>query len=203
MSSLIVAAAVALLIALFVLLTYNRLVRLRLAVDNSWSQVEVALKLRHDLVPNLVETVAGYAGHESAVMERTAGARGAAASAVGSGPARQAPLEGALALGIGGLIGLSEAYPELRASENFAGLQVELASVEERISITRRVYNDTVETLNTAVSVFPPSLVARAFGFAPREFFAAEAEARIAPAVVLPPTSAPLDAGPSGGQVPR
>ncbi|MEO7197622.1 MAG: LemA family protein [Solirubrobacterales bacterium] len=184
---LVVAAVVVALIALFVLFTYNRLVRQRLACDNSWAQIEVALKLRHDLVPNLVETVAGYAGHESAVFERTATARGAAVSAVGAGPGTQAPLEGALALGIGNLIGLAEAYPELKASENFAALQRELASVEERISITRRVYNDTVERFNTAVAVFPPSLVAAAFGFRPREFFSAGSEAGVAPVVSITP----------------
>ena len=140
----IVVGAIVLVVGLFVLLTYNRLVRLRLACDNSWAQIEVALKLRHDLVPNLVAAVAGYAGHERATFERTAESRGAAMSAVGAGPAAQGPLEGALALGIGNLIGLAEAYPELEASENFAALQRDLASVEERISITRPVYNDTV-----------------------------------------------------------
>ena len=190
MLALIVVGAIVLLVALFVLITYNKLVRLRLAVDNSWAQIEVALKLRHDLVPSLVETVAGYAGHESSVLTRTAEARGEATHAVGSGPAARGPLEGALALGIGNLIGLAEAYPDLKASENFLALQNQLASVEERISITRRVYNDTVETLNTAVSVFPPSLVARAFGFTTREFFEAGGEAAVAPEVSLPQTGA-------------
>lgn len=186
----VVVAAVLLAIGLFVLLTYNRLVRLRLAAANSWAQIEVALKLRHDLIPSLVQTVSGYATHERETFERTTRARGAAASAVGSGPALQGPLEGALTLGIGALIGLAEAYPELRASENFASLQRDLASVEERIAITRRVYNDTVETLNTAVAVFPSSLVAGAFGFEPREFFSAGADAAAAPAVRLPASDA-------------
>ncbi len=183
MVALILIGAVILAVGLFVLLTYNRLVRLRLACDNSWAQIEVALKLRHDLVPNLVAAVAGYAGHERTTFERTAESRSAAISAVGAGPAAQGPLEGSLALGIGSLIGIAEAYPDLKASENFATLQRDLASVEERISITRRVYNDTVETLNTAVAVFPPSLVASAFGFGPRDFFTADAEVHIAPAV--------------------
>jgi LemA protein len=182
---LIVVAAVVLALGLFVLLTYNRLVRLGFACDNSWAQIEVALKLRHDLVPSLVAAVAGYAGHERTTFERTAESRGAAISAVGAGPAAQGPLEGALALGIGNLIGLAEAYPDLRASENFATLQRDLASVEERISITRRVYNDTVETMNTAVAVFPSSLVATAFGIGPRQFFTADAEVRSAPGVNL------------------
>lgn len=185
----IVIGALVALVGLFVLVTYNRLVRMRLAVDNSWAQIEVALKLRHDLVPSLVESVAGYAGHESSVLERAAAARGAATKAVGAGPALQGPLEGVLALGIGNLIGLAEAYPELKASDNFMQLQNELASIEERISITRRVYNDTVETLNTAVAVFPQSLVAAAFGFKPREFFSAGADATTAPVVALPGAS--------------
>jgi LemA protein len=182
---LIAVAAVVVIAGLFVLVTYNRLVRLRLAVDNSWAQIEVALRLRHDLVPNLVETVAGYAGHESDVLVRTAQARGSAVGAMGTGPAAQGPVEGTLALGIRNLIGLAEAYPVLKASENFAQLQTELASIEERISITRRVYNDTVETLNTAVAVFPQSLVASAFRFEPREFFRAGDEASAAPTVAI------------------
>jgi LemA protein len=104
---------------------------------------------------------------------------------MGAGPAAQGPVEGTLALGIRNLIGLAEAYPELKASDNFAQLQAELASIEERISITRRVYNDTVETLNTAVAVFPQSLVASAFRFGPREFFRAGDEASAAPTVAI------------------
>jgi len=150
----------------------------------------VALKLRHDLVPALVETVAGYAGHESSVLARTSATRAEATKATGAGPVAQAPLEGALALGIGNLITIAEAYPDLKANENFLQLQAELASVEERISITRRVYNDTVETLNTSVAIFPQSLVASAFGFKPREFFSAGSEAAVAPAFTLPETGA-------------
>ena len=148
----IVIGAVVLAVALFVLITYNRPSACASARENSWAQIEVALKLRHDLVPNLVAAVSGYAGHERATFERTAEARGAAVAAVGSGPAAQGPVEGMLAVGITNLIGVAEAYPELEASENFASLQRDLSSVEERISITRRVYNDTVETLNTAVA---------------------------------------------------
>ena len=184
--ALIVAGVVVAATAIFVWLTYNRLVRLQLATANSWAQIEVALKLRHDLVPALVQTVSGYASHERDTFERTALARSAAIGATGSGPMRQSALKGTLALGIRSLIGLAEAYPELKASDNFATLQRDLASVEERISITRRVYNDTVETLNTAVAVFPSSLVASAFGFSDREFFSAGAEAEVAPAVTIP-----------------
>lgn len=184
--ALVLVAAAILAIALFVWLTYNRFVRLQLNAANSWAQIEVALKLRHDLVPSLVQTVSGYASHERTTFERTAVARSAAMGASGSGPARLGALEGSLALGIRSLIGLAEAYPDLKASENFLALQRDLAAVEERISIARRVYNDTVETLNTAVAVFPSSLVARAFGFSGREFFSTGTEAAFAPVVELP-----------------
>jgi len=181
--AIVIAAVLVAAIGIYTWLTYNRFVRLQLATANSWAQIEVALKLRHDLVPALVKTVSGYAKHESATFERTAVARSSAMGATGSGPLRQAALEESLGMGIRSLIGLAEAYPELKASDNFAMLQRDLASVEERISITRRVYNDTVETLNTAVAVFPSSIVARVFGFSGREFFSAGAGAEVAPAV--------------------
>lgn len=187
MTALIVAGAVLIALGLFVWLTYNRLVRLGLATENSWAQIEVALKLRHALIPNLVQVASGYAAHERAAFERTATARVAAVGAVGTGPARQGPLEGALGLGVGSVMGLSEAYPELKASEAFIKLQTELASVEERILITRRVYNDTVETLNTAVAVFPSTLVAKAFGFSSREFFTTGTEGLVVPVVEINP----------------
>lgn len=170
---------------LFVLLTYNRLVALRLTCENAWAQVEVALKQRHDLVPPLVEAVRGYAGHERQTFERTAEARAAAVRAVGAGPRGQAASEGLLALGLGGVLGVAEAYPDLEASSNFSRLQSDLSDIEERISITRRVYNDTVERYNTAIAVFPPSIVARAFRFTPGEFFSAESEVHHAPAIQL------------------
>ena len=187
MIGLIVVAAVVLIVGIYVWLTYNRLVRLALATSNSWAQIEVALKLRHALIPSLVQVASGYAAHERAAFERAATARVAAVGAVGTGPARQGPLEGALGLGIGSVTGLAEAYPELKASEAFTKLQTELASVEERILITRRVYNDTVETLNTAVAVFPSILVAKAAGFSPREFFTTGTEGAAVPVVQVDP----------------
>ncbi len=183
MTILLIIGGIAALIVAFVWFTYNRLTRLRLACQNSWAQIDVALKLRHDLVPSLVETVAGYAGHERATLERTTQARGQAAAATGAGPGSQGPLEGLLGAGIRNLILIAEQYPDLKASENFAALQTELAAIEERIAITRRVYNDTVETLNTAVAIFPSSVVARAFSFEPRDFFSAGVEREAAPAV--------------------
>ena len=179
------AIAVALLAGLFVLLTYNRLVRLRLAAESSFSQIDVALRLRHDLVPRLVEAVRGYAGHERITLENTTQARAGAISAGASGPAQRAVAEGALSAGLSNLLVNVEAYPELRATENFLALQKELSSVEERISITRRVYNDTVETYNTAIQVFPSNLVAGGFGFSAREFFDAPVAAETAPVVSM------------------
>ena len=163
------------------LLTYNRMVARRNAVDNSWSQIDVELKRRHDLIPALVEAVRGYAGHEQLTFERVAEARGDAIAA--EGPPDRAAAEGSLSAILGRVLIIAEAYPELEASDNFANLQSDLAETEDRIAIARRVYNDTVETYNTLIQVFPPVLIARAFGFTRREFFDAPAEAEVAPEV--------------------
>jgi LemA protein len=181
----IVAIAVAALLALWVVLTYNRLVRLRLACENSWSQIDVALRMRHDLVPRLAETVAGYAGHERSTLEEVTRRRAEAVAANEAPPGPRGAAEAALAGGVGNVMVLAEDYPQLLATENFARLQSDLAAVEEKIAITRRVYNDTVETYNTKIQVFPPVIVARAFRFSGREFFDAPVEAEVAPAVDL------------------
>lgn len=181
-------------VATLIALTYNRLVTLRLACENSWSQIDVALKLRHDLVPRLAEAVAGYAGHEKATFDRVAQARSSAVAAAdadpepGSGPspadlAARGAAEAELGAGIGRVVAVAEDYPDLRATENFIALQRELAEIEEKISITRRVYNDTVQTYNTAIAVFPQLIVARAGGFAPMPFFDAPVEAEQAPSI--------------------
>ena len=180
---LIVAIAVVALVALWVALTYNRLVQLRLACESSWSQIDVALRLRHDLVPRLAEAVAGYAGHERTTLEQVARARTQAVAANDEPPGPRGSAEAELGSAVGRAVVLAEDYPELRATENFSQLQRELAEVEEKISITRRVYNDTVETYNTKIQVFPPVIVARAFGFGRREFFDAPVEAETAPEV--------------------
>ena len=182
---LVVAIAALVLIVGWAVLTYNRLVALRLASESSWSQIDVALRLRHDLVPRLAETVAGYAGHERRTLEEVTRARAAAVAAIEAPPARRGAAEAALGGGIGSAVLLAEDYPALLASENFARLQRDLAEVEERISITRRVYNDTVETYNTKIQVFPPVIVARAFRFERREFFDAPVEAEAAPRVAV------------------
>jgi LemA protein len=177
---LIIAAIVVAAIA-FVSLTYNRMVARRNAVDNSWSQIDVELKRRHDLVPALVEAVRGYAGHEQATFERVAEARSEAMSA--QGPPSRAAAEGDLSAQLGRVLILAEDYPQLEASDNFSKLQSDLSETEDRIAIARRVYNDTVETYNTLIQVFPPVLIARAFGFTRREFFDAPSDVEVAPEV--------------------
>ncbi|MEJ7876533.1 MAG: LemA family protein [Solirubrobacterales bacterium] len=180
---LLVAVVVVVAIIAWAALTYNRLVALRLACESSWAQIDVALRLRHDLVPRLAETVKGYAGHERRTFEAVAEARSRAVAANGAPPAERGPAEATLAAGIGSAVLLAEAYPDLLASESFTRLQSELSDVEEKLSITRRVYNDTVETYNTKIQVFPPVIVASAFRFHRREFFDAPVEAEAAPSV--------------------
>jgi LemA protein len=178
---LLILLAVVLAIVLWVVATYNGLVKKRNIVDNSYSQIDVQLKQRHDLVPNLVETVKGYAAHESGVFQEVAEARGAAMGA--SGPAAAFAAENLLTGALGRLMAVAEAYPELRASENFLKLQEELGALEKKIAVARQLYNDTVLTYNNAVQTFPSSLLASAFGFHKREFFEADAGDRAAATV--------------------
>lgn len=181
MIALVVVLALVALVAVSVVLTYNRLVSLRLACESSWGQIDVTLKQRHDLVPNLVSAVQGYASHERATFEAVTEARAAAVAADGApGPARQVA-EATLGGQIGVLQATAEAYPDLEASASFQALQGQLVRVEDQLQITRRVYNDTVETYNTAVQRFPPNLVAAAFGFRPRDFFQADGAAKVVP----------------------
>jgi LemA protein len=187
--AIVIAAAVVVAVAAFVWLTYNRLVARRLATDNSWAQIDVALRRRHDLIPALVEAVRGYAAHERTTLEQVTAARGAAVDE-GGAPPQRAAVEGRLGAVVERLLAVAEAYPQLEASANFSGLQSELADTEDQIAITRRVYNDTVETYNTAIQVFPAVLVARLFGFEARDFFDAPAAAETAPAVELAPPGA-------------
>lgn len=186
MTALLIVLIVALVaLLLFAVLTYNRLVGLRFACESSWSQIDVALRLRHDLVPRLNETVAGYAVHERGTLEEVARRRAEAIAADDAPPGARGSAEAALGGGISRAVILAEDYPQLLATENFSRLQLDLAEVEQKIAITRRVYNDTVETYNTAIAVFPPVLVARAFGFGPREFFDAPVEAEAVPRVAV------------------
>jgi LemA protein len=166
------------LVALFI---YNRTISRRNAVDNSWAQIEAALQRRHDLIPNLVESVKGYAQHEQSTFEDVTKARSGAVAA--KAPGTQAVAENALTAALGRLMVVAEQYPQLRATENFQQLQQQLSETEDQIQITRRVYNDTVQTYNTGIQVFPAVLIANAFHFEPRQFFDAPKEAEATPEV--------------------
>jgi LemA protein len=180
MPGIIIAVVVGLLVLILIAI-YNRLVRLRNRTDNAWAQVDVQLKRRYDLIPNLVETVKGYASHEKTTFEEVTRARAAAQEATGI--ADQAAAENVLTGALRRLFALAEAYPELRASENFQQLQGELAETENKISVSRQIYNDTTLTYNNTVQTVPSNLVAGIFGFRVREYFEVEGEARSAPEV--------------------
>ncbi|MEE8407909.1 MAG: LemA family protein [Acidimicrobiia bacterium] len=169
------------LFAVMFIFIYNGLIRDRNRVDNAWSQVEVQLKRRYDLIPNLVETVKGYATHELATFERVTQARGGAQAA--QGPAEQAQAENFLTQALRQLFAVSEDYPELRASENFSSLQEDLEETENKIAVSRLIYNDTVLTYNNKVQQIPTNIVASMFNFDAREFFEAGDEAEEAPSV--------------------
>jgi LemA protein len=180
----VVAVIVVVVVALCVLalvLMYNRLVRLRNRSENAWAQVDVQLRRRADLVPNLVEAVKGYAAHEREVFEDVTKARAAAQQA--QGVEQQAAAEGALSAALGRLLAVAEAYPQLRATENFQQLQAQLAETENRIAVSRQVYNDTVLTYDNALETLPTSVIAGIFNFRPRVYFETEGAAREAPQV--------------------
>jgi LemA protein len=178
----IVLLVIVVVLALIVVGLYNRLVRYRNRVDNAWAQVEVQLKRRWDLIPNLVETVKGYAAHERETFEAVTNARAAAQRA--QGPAEAAQAEGILSQALGRLFAVAEAYPELRATENFQQLQAQLSETEDKVAVSRQVYNDTVLTYHNAIQTFPGTLLAGPFGFTKREFFEVEdAAQREAPRV--------------------
>lgn len=180
---LLVLLAVVLIALVWGVATYNGFVRLRNLVQEAWRQIDVELHRRHDLIPNLVEAVKGYAAHERAVFEEVTAAR-AAAAAPGSSPAEQAAQENQLTAALGRLFAVAEAYPQLRASENFMALQAELTNTEDRIAAGRRFYNANVRRLNTKVETFPPNVIARWFGFTRAEYFETEDPAvRAAPRV--------------------
>lgn len=168
-------------VVLAVVAMYNGLVRLREQVDASWSNIDVELKRRHDLIPNLVETVKGYATHEQTTLERVIQARNAALSA--TGPAETAAAENVLTGALRQIFALSEAYPDLKANQNFLQLQGQLSQVEDQIQRARSTYNGVVRDYNTKIRQIPTNLIATAFGFDAREFFEIEEEARAAPQV--------------------
>ena len=171
----IIIAVVVLLVIAFVVI-YNGLVRLRNRIDNAWSQIDVQLKRRYDLIPNLVETVKGYAAHEKETLERVVQARNMAISA--QGPHDQAQAENMLSGALKSIFALAEQYPDLKANQNFLNLQEELTSTEDRIAYARQFYNDQVMRLNTLIGSFPSNVIAKLFRFTPREFFEIEEPVR-------------------------
>lgn len=163
------------LLILYCISLYNGLVRKNIETKNAWSQIDVQLKRRHDLIPNLIETVKGYAGHERQTLEAVTAARNTAMGAAGQGVASQAAAENMLTQTLRSLFALQEAYPDLKANQNFLSLQEELSSTENRIGFARQHYNDSVGTYNTAIQSFPAVLFASSFGFIAREFFELDA----------------------------
>jgi LemA protein len=181
----VVILGVLVVLVLIVIGMYNRLVTLRNRCENAWAQVDVQLRKRYDLIPNLVEAVKGYAAHERGVFDEVTQARTAAQRA--QGVQEQAQAENALTAAIGRLFAVAEAYPELRATENFQQLQAQLTEVEGDIAVSRQVYNDTVLTYDTALETVPTSIIAGIFNFRERVYFEVEEAAiREAPQVSFP-----------------
>ncbi len=171
-------------LAVFVVLTYNSLARLKLLATNAWADIDVQLKRRHDLIPMLVAAVKGHAGYEKGTLEAVVEARNRAMSA--GGPAAAGEAEGALAASVRQIFALAEAYPDLKAAESFLSLQRNLSDIEDHIQNARRYYNAVVRDLNTRIAQFPSNLVAGSFGFRPREFFGLDDPSeRAAPSVDL------------------
>lgn len=177
----VVIAAVVGLLLLFLVFQYNKLVRLRNRAQNAWAQVNVQLRRRYDLIPNLVESVKGYAAHERQTFEEVTKARTAAQEA--KTVPEQAQAENALTAAIGRLFAVAEAYPQLRATENFQQLQAQLTDTEQKIAVSRQVFNDTVLTYNNAIQTVPTNIIAGMFHFEPRTFFEIEDPVREAPRV--------------------
>ena len=171
----IVVGVIVVLLVLVFVLSYNGLVRLRNRIDNAWSQIDVQLKRRYDLIPNLVNTVKGYAAHEREVFEQVTQARANAINA--QGPQQQAQAENVLSGALKSLFAVAEAYPELKANQNFLSLQEELTSTEDRVAYARQFYNDSVLSYNNKLQTFPRNIIAGMFNFEKREYFEGEPEA--------------------------
>lgn len=183
MGAAIVVIVIVVLIVLVFVVGYNGLVRLRNRIDNAWSQIGVQLERRHDLIPNLIETVKGYAAHERQTFEAVVAARNAAMQAKGAGPEQQAQAENVLTGALKSLFALAEAYPDLKANTSFLALQEELTSTEDRIAYSRQFYNDSVVKYNTKIQSIPTNVIAGMFSFTPREYFKAEEGATEVPKV--------------------
>lgn len=182
MTSTIIVIVVVAVVVIFGIVSYNGLVRQRNQVDNAWSQVDVQLKRRLDLIPNLVESVKGYASHEKATFQAVIEARQAALTAP-SQPGPQAAADSVVTGALRQLFALSEAYPDLKANQNFLALQEELTSTESRVAYARQFYNDSVMEYHNKLDTFPTLLVAKLGNFTRREFFEAELDAHTAPTV--------------------
>lgn len=163
--------AVVVIIGLAIVGIYNGLVRLRNQVKNAWAQIDVQLKRRYDLIPNLVETVKGYAKHERETLEMVTTARNLAQQLSSAGAGERAKVEGELSSALGRLLAVAEAYPDLKANQNFLALQEELASTENKIGFSRQFYNDSVLRFNNKTQEFPSNVIAGMFGFKSAEFF--------------------------------
>ena len=177
----VIVVIVVVVLLLFLALAFNHLVRLRNETQAGWANIDVQLKRRNDLIPNLVEAVKGYAAHERGVFDEVTQARAAVSGA--SGPAATAAASDALTGAVGKLFAVAENYPQLRATENFQQLQSELTDTEDKIAAARRYYNSVVQTYNTAIQSFPALLYAGVLGFRARQFFAAEEPERATPQV--------------------
>ncbi len=182
MIPLIIVLVLVALLVLYVILVYNGLVRSRNQIENSWSQIDVQLKRRLDLIPNLVETVKGYASHERQTLEAVIQARNAAIQAPDT-PAAQAEADNMLTGALRQLFALGEAYPDLKANQNFLALQEELTATEGRVAYARQFYNDSVLSYNNRLQVFPTVIIAKMLNFDRREYFEAEEGARTVPTV--------------------
>lgn len=199
MTALLIVVVVVVILVIYVIAAYNGLVRSKNTVDERWSDIDVQLKRRHDLIPNLVETVKGYAAHEKSVFEEVTRARAAAISAQGQGPAASGAAEGQLSGALGRLFAVAEAYPDLKAQASFGQLQGELTSTEDQISNSRRGYNGAVQSYNTKTQTFPTVFFARMLGFAKRDYFELDAPADREPVQVSFGADDPRSGPPQGG----
>ena len=185
MIAVIVVIVIVVVLALGLWAAYNGLVRSRNQVDNAWSQIDVQLKRRHDLIPNLVESVKGYMQFEQDTLTRVTNARAAAVAAGAQGPAAQAQAENTLTQTLRSLFAVVENYPDLKANQNVISLQEELTTTENKISFARQFYNDSVMSYNTQIQSFPANTIAGMFNFTPRQFFEGDAADREVPKVDL------------------
>jgi LemA protein len=182
MIPLIIVIIVVVILVGYVIVAYNGLVRSRNQIENAWSQIDVQLKRRIDLIPNLVETVKGYAAHERETLDAVISARNAAMAAPDTPPA-QAEADNVLSGALRQLFALGEAYPDLKANQNFLALQEELTATEGRVAYARQFYNDSVLTYDNKLESFPTVIIAKTFNFEPKEYFEVEDQARVAPTV--------------------